>query len=92
MGCAVALQWSAETGIYVHDHHHRAGAGRKLYTQLLRRLGERGYRQVFAGITQPNAASNGFYRSFGFRTPAGTTWHGCNSIWSTLALGIDRLA
>ena len=60
------FQWSAETGIYVDADHHRAGAGRDLYTQLLRRLAERGYRQVFAGITQPNEASNGFHRSFGF--------------------------
>ena len=66
----VAFQWSAETGIYVDVRHHRAGGGRELYTHLLRRLAERGYRQVFAGITQPNEASNGFHRSFGF-TDAG---------------------
>ena len=60
------FQWSAETGIYVDADHHRAGGGRKLYTQLLRRLTERGYRQVFAAITQPNEASNSFHRSFGF--------------------------
>jgi phosphinothricin acetyltransferase len=65
-----ALQWSAETGIYVDVHHHRAGAGRDLYTRLLRRLAERGYRQAFAGITQPNEPSNSFHRSFGF-TEAG---------------------
>ncbi len=62
-----AFQWSAETGIYVDVHHHRAGGGRELYTQLLRRLTVRGYRQAFAGITQPNEASNGFHRSFGFQ-------------------------
>jgi L-amino acid N-acyltransferase YncA len=62
-----AFQWSAETGIYVDVHHHRAGGGRELYTQLLRRLTERGYRQAFAGITQPNQASNGFHRYFGFQ-------------------------
>jgi phosphinothricin acetyltransferase len=62
-----AFQWSAETGIYVDVHHHRAGGGRELYTQLLHRLTERGYRQAFAGITQPNEASNGFHRSFGFQ-------------------------
>lgn len=62
-----AFQWSAETGIYVDVDHHRAGGGRELYTQLLRGLAERGYRQVFAGITQPNEASNGFHRSFGFQ-------------------------
>jgi L-amino acid N-acyltransferase YncA len=61
------FQWSAETGIYVDVDHHRAGGGRKLYTQLLRRLTERGYRRAFAGITQPNEASNGFHRSFGFQ-------------------------
>ena len=98
-----AFQWSAETGIYVDVAHHRAGAGRELYTQLLRRLSERGYRQAFAGITQPNEASNGFHRSFGFQdagvtaashgsTTAGTTWHGCNSICLTLADRMDRLA
>lgn len=62
-----AYRWSAQTGIYIDVNHHRAGGGRKLYTQLLGRLTERGYRQAFAGITQPNAASNGFHRSFGFQ-------------------------
>lgn len=62
-----SYQWSVETGIYVQLGCHRAGAGRKLYTQLLRRLTERGYRRAFAGITQPNEASNGFHRSFGFQ-------------------------
>ncbi|MGO9032810.1 GNAT family N-acetyltransferase [Mycobacterium sp.] len=62
-----AFQSSAETGIYVDVHHHRASGGRELYTQLLRRLTERGYRQAFAGITQPNEPSNGFHRSFGFQ-------------------------
>jgi phosphinothricin acetyltransferase len=60
-------RWSAETGIYVGADHHRTGGGRALYTQLLRRLTERGYRQAFAGITQPNKPSNAFHRSFGFR-------------------------
>lgn len=62
-----SYQWSAETGIYVSADHHRTGVGRKLYTQLLRRITERGYRRAFAGITQPNEASNGFHRSFGFQ-------------------------
>jgi L-amino acid N-acyltransferase YncA len=60
------FQWTAETGIYLHVDHHRTGGGRELYTRLLRRLTERGYRQAFAGITQPNEASNAFHRSFGF--------------------------
>jgi L-amino acid N-acyltransferase YncA len=62
-----AYQWSAETGVYINVDHHRAGGGRKLYTQLLHRLTERGYWRAFAGITQPSQASNGFHRSFGFQ-------------------------
>lgn len=65
-----AFQWSTETGIYVDGDHQRAGSGRTLYAELLRRLTERGYRQALAGITQPNDASNAFHRSFGF-TDAG---------------------
>jgi L-amino acid N-acyltransferase YncA len=61
------FQWSTETGIYVDVDHQRTGGGRELYTRLLRRLTERGYRQAFAGITQPNEASNGFVRSLGFQ-------------------------
>jgi L-amino acid N-acyltransferase YncA len=62
-----AFQWSVQTGLYVADDHHRCGGGRTLYTQLLSRLGERGYRRAFAAITQPNEASNGFHRSMGFQ-------------------------
>jgi L-amino acid N-acyltransferase YncA len=62
-----AYRWSAQTGIYIDAGHHRCGGGRTLYTQLLNRLGERGYRRAFAGITQPNEASNGLHRSLGFR-------------------------
>jgi L-amino acid N-acyltransferase YncA len=61
-----AFKWSVPTGLYLADDHHRRGGGRALYTQLLTRLGERGYRRAFASITQPNEASNGFHRSMGF--------------------------
>lgn len=61
-----AYQWSVETSIYVVAHYYRSGGGRRLYTHLLRRLIDRGYRRAFAGITQPNEASNAFHRSFGF--------------------------
>jgi L-amino acid N-acyltransferase YncA len=95
-----AYQWSAETGVYINVDHHRAGGGRKLYTQLLHRLAERGYWRAFAGITQPNEASNGFIDLSGSRmlaytgasngnTTAGTTSHGCNSICSELATRKD---
>jgi L-amino acid N-acyltransferase YncA len=61
-----AYRWSTETSIYVAANHHRGGGGRKLYARLLQRLADRGYRRAFAGITQPNPASNGFHQSFGF--------------------------
>jgi L-amino acid N-acyltransferase YncA len=61
-----SFTWSVETGIYISSDHHRSGWGRRLYTEVLHRLAERGYRRAFAGITQPNEASNAFHRSFGF--------------------------
>lgn len=61
-----AYRWSAATSIYIAADHHRTGGGRELYAQLLHRLTHRGYRRAFAGITQPNEASNRFHRQFGF--------------------------
>ncbi|MCV7352845.1 GNAT family N-acetyltransferase [Mycobacterium parmense] len=70
MRSLATYRWSVETGLYVDGGHQRGGCGRALYAQLMNRLAQRGYRQAFAGITQPNEASNGFHRSFGF-TDAG---------------------
>jgi L-amino acid N-acyltransferase YncA len=61
-----SYRWSTQTGLYIESGHQRGGGGRTLYTQLLNRLGERGYRRAFAGITQPNEVSNAFHRSMGF--------------------------
>jgi L-amino acid N-acyltransferase YncA len=88
-----SFNWSAETGIYISGDHHRTGHGRTLYTEVLHRLAERGYRRVFAGITQPNEVSNAFHRSFGFQD-AGVyrrvewkhgSWH--DVAWMQLDLG-----
>lgn len=62
-----AYQWSVETSVYVARDRQRCGAGRLLYAELLRRLAERGFRRAFAGIAQPNDASNALHRRFGFR-------------------------
>jgi phosphinothricin acetyltransferase len=61
-----AYQWSVETSIYVARDHLRLGGGRVLYTELLSRLATRGFRRAFAGIAQPNEASNAFHQAFGF--------------------------
>lgn len=62
-----AYQWSVETSIYLAQSGQRAGGGRMLYAELLRRLAERGFRRAFAGIAQPNDPSNALHRTFGFR-------------------------
>lgn len=62
-----AYQWSVETSVYVARERLRLGGGRMLYAELLSRLAGRGFRRAFAGIAQPNEASNGFHQAFGFR-------------------------
>jgi phosphinothricin acetyltransferase len=62
-----AYQWSVETSIYVAQDRLRLGGGRMLYAELLSRLAKRGFRRAFAGIAQPNEASNRFHEAFGFR-------------------------
>jgi phosphinothricin acetyltransferase len=69
-----AYQWSVETSVYLAQDRLRSGGGRMLYAELLRRLTERGFRRAFAGIAQPNDASNALHHAFGFR-PAGHYRH-----------------
>jgi L-amino acid N-acyltransferase YncA len=61
-----AYQWSVETSVYVARDRRRCGGGRMLYAELLRRLTERGFRRAFAGIAQPNDASNALHQALGF--------------------------
>jgi L-amino acid N-acyltransferase YncA len=69
-----AYLWSVETSVYLAPDRRRAGGGRMLYAELLHRLAERGFRRAFAGIAQPNDASNALHGAFGFR-PAGRYRH-----------------
>ncbi|HWF27418.1 MAG TPA: GNAT family N-acetyltransferase [Mycobacterium sp.] len=62
-----AYLWSVETSVYLAQDRLRSGGGRMLYAELLRRLSERGFRRAFAGIAQPNGASNALHQAFGFR-------------------------
>lgn len=66
-----AYRWSCEVSVYIDRSHHGRGGGRRLYGELLRVLGDRGYRVAVAGITLPNPASAALHRSFGFE-PVGT--------------------
>jgi L-amino acid N-acyltransferase YncA len=62
-----AYQWSVQTSVYLARDRLRLGGGRMLYAELLSRLAGRGFRRAFAGIAQPNDASNAFHEAFGFR-------------------------
>jgi L-amino acid N-acyltransferase YncA len=90
-----AYRWSCEVSVYVELGRRRTGAGAMLYEALLRRLHERGYRVVAAGMTLPNDASVALHRALGFE-PVGTfrrigykhgAWHDVQ--WMQRALGGD---
>jgi L-amino acid N-acyltransferase YncA len=66
-----AYRWACEVSVYLAEDQRGAGGGRALYSALLTRLAERGYRTVAAGMTQPNEPSAALHRSLGFR-PVGT--------------------
>lgn len=63
-----AYQWSAEVSAYVHPDARRRGGARALYTSLFAALEVLRYRNVYAGITLPNAASVGLHEAHGFRS------------------------
>jgi phosphinothricin acetyltransferase len=66
-----AYRWACEVSVYVEQGHLRHGVGRLLYEELFARLVDRGYLTAVAGMTLPNAASEGLHRSLGFE-PIGT--------------------
>jgi len=61
-----AYRWACEVSVYVETGRRRTGAGRMLYEALFPRLVDRGYLTALAGMTLPNAASEGLHRSLGF--------------------------
>lgn len=88
-----AYRWSAESSVYIAQHHHRRGIGRVLYAALFELLRLQGFHSLYAGITLPNAASEGLHRSCGFE-PVGVyrkvgyklgAWHDVG--WFQRALG-----
>lgn len=61
-----AYRWSVDVATYIDPRAHRCGVGRGLYTALFDILVRQGFRNACAGITLPNAGSEGLHRSFGF--------------------------
>jgi phosphinothricin acetyltransferase len=65
-----AYQWSVEVSAYVHHDARRLGVARALYTSLFAALVVQGFRNAYAGVTLPNAASLRLHTAVGF-TPVG---------------------
>jgi phosphinothricin acetyltransferase len=65
-----AYQWSVEVSAYVRGDAHRTGVARALYTSLFAALVVQGFRNAYAGVTLPNAASVGLHTAVGF-SPVG---------------------
>ena len=61
-----AYQWSVEVSAYVRDDARRAGVARALYASLCALLAAQGFRTAYAGVTLPNAASEGLHAALGF--------------------------
>lgn len=68
LAARAAYDWSCETSIYVAPGTRGTGIGRTLYSALLSRLAERGYRRAYALIALPNPASIALHERFGFET------------------------
>jgi len=92
-----AYRWSCEVSVYLEQGRRRGGAGRALYQALFDRLAARGYRTAVAGMTLPNAASEGLHRALGFE-PVGVwrrigwkdgAWHDVAWVQRALAGGDD---
>ena len=62
-----AYQWSVNVSAYVADSAHRRGVARRLYTVLFDLLVLQGFVNAYAGITLPNAASEGLHAAMGFQ-------------------------
>ena len=65
-----AYRWSTEVSIYLAPAARSRGIGKRLLGELLERLKEMGFVNVFGGTSLPNAASERLLESFGFKKSA----------------------
>jgi L-amino acid N-acyltransferase YncA len=61
-----AYRWAVEVTVYIHEEHRGTGVGRRLYTELFKRLRAQRLFVAYAGILVPNPASQAFHESMGF--------------------------
>lgn len=62
-----AYDTTVETSIYLTPGYQGRGLGRRLYATLFDALAGEDVHRAYAGITQPNAASNRLHAVLGFR-------------------------
>lgn len=62
-----AYDTTVETSIYLTPDQHGRGLGQRLYATLFDALAGEDVHRAYAGITQPNAASNRLHAALGFR-------------------------
>ncbi len=61
-----AFAWDCECSVYISEKAHRRKIATKLYDELLGRLKEQGYYNVYAFITYPHESSVKLHEKFGF--------------------------
>jgi L-amino acid N-acyltransferase YncA len=92
-----AYRWSCEVSVYLEAGRRRTGAGRALYSELLPRLVERGFRVAVAKMTLPNEGSVGLHKAMGFQEVGvhrrigfkNGTWHDVAIVQLDLVPGLD---
>ena len=62
-----AYDWSCESTVYVDRSLHHSGLGRATMEAGIRVVRRQGFRLVIAGVTLPNAGSEGLHLALGFR-------------------------
>jgi len=62
-----AYETSVETTIYLRPDHTARGLGGRLYARLFEAIRGEDVHRMYAGITQPNDASNKLHARLGFR-------------------------
>jgi|TARA_B110000196_G_C20884477_1_gene538311 phosphinothricin acetyltransferase len=61
-----AYQWKCEVSVYVTNQAKGKGVGKELYDNLLYTLKQMGMVSAIAGMTVPNAETEGFHEKYGF--------------------------
>lgn len=62
-----AFNWNAELSIYIDENYRGQGAGKTLYSALLKILTHQNIVNVYALVVSPNSGSEKLHKYFGFK-------------------------